>query len=733
MKEKKLFNVSKQIIEMNSLYQRLLSAKKFQEKSDIIDSSDVVSAFLTENPFLRGLLKQMDKVDQFLIKVLLAIGQGSVAFQGIEENGVSSDEIARFIFCLKELENFYEPIGGIFGYHLTVLKMIEAKEKAGARSYKESNVHYQEPEGVNLSIDNAATRQSIRWGLEHLGEVAEIYPLGGAGDRLNLKDEQTGQCLPVAQLQFCGRSLLEGMVRDVQGREFLYYKIFGKQIFTPLAIMTSHEKNNHERILQICRDNEWFGRDKSNFFFFIQNLVPMITIEGYWAMHGPLNPILKPGGHGVIWKVGLDEGLFEWLEYRSCQKAVVRQINNPAAGIDNGLLGLIGIGCHKKKKFGFASCSRLLNMPEGMDVLREKQLSKEYEYCITNVEYTEFEKQGIRDCPKSEGSPFSQFPANTNILFVDLQAIKPLIHRYPIPGALINMKTKVTCLSPDGEVVESYAGRLESTMQNIADYIVDRFPERLPQGYVDRLSTFLTYNDRKKTISVTKEAFVKGKSFLGTPEGCHFEMMQNYRDLLANYCHFHLPIERNEDAYLIFGPEVLIDFHPAVGMLYQVISQKIRRGSLAEGSEWNMEISEVEIVNLTLKGSVSIEADSVMGEKDSRGVLVYDSLKAGKCTLINATIENQGITPSSKNVFWKQQFVRKECLKIVIHGNGEFYAANVHFKGDMLFEVPDAHRMVVEEKNHQVIQNLYKIDAPTWMWRYAFDEDDRVVLERVSL
>jgi hypothetical protein len=46
--------------------------------------------------------------------------------------------------------------------------------------------------------------------------MGEIYPLGGAGDRLGLVDERSGECLPVAMLPYCGRTLLEGLIRDLQ-------------------------------------------------------------------------------------------------------------------------------------------------------------------------------------------------------------------------------------------------------------------------------------------------------------------------------------------------------------------------------------------------------------------------------------------------------------------------------------------------------------------------------------
>jgi len=43
-----------------------------------------------------------------------------------------------------------------------------------------------------------------------------MYPLGGSADRLGLVDPNSGECLPAAMLPFCGRTLLEGLIRDLQ-------------------------------------------------------------------------------------------------------------------------------------------------------------------------------------------------------------------------------------------------------------------------------------------------------------------------------------------------------------------------------------------------------------------------------------------------------------------------------------------------------------------------------------
>ena len=89
----------------------------------------------------------------------------------------------------------------------------------------------------------------------------------GAGDRLGLKCEHSGEGLPVAVLPYCGRPLLESLIRDVQAREYLYYKLHGVQQMTPIAIMTSDAKDNHRRVTEFIDQCGWFGRGKDSFRF----------------------------------------------------------------------------------------------------------------------------------------------------------------------------------------------------------------------------------------------------------------------------------------------------------------------------------------------------------------------------------------------------------------------------------------------------------------------------------
>lgn len=719
--------ISQQISVLEELHTQLHSAKSIEKKLEILSRQPHVVQFLQAIPKLNELIEEMPLSQQYVVKSVIAIGQGPIIFEGWSTLADQQEALEVLVENLLQLEQFYDTMGGIVGYQLMLLKLVVNK----AETSNKQHISYEKPQGPDISKNTENVKEAVRWGVEALRHMAEIFPLGGAGDRLNLQDEATGEHLPAAQLQFCGHTLLEGLIRDLQGREFLYYKLFEKQLMTPIAMMTSDEKNNNQRLMELCEQHEWFGRTRESFCLFRQPLVPMVTVDGEWVMLDRLKLHLKPGGHGALWKVAQDRDVFAWLEGQHRSKIIVRQINNPVAAIDNGLLSLAGIGTHNHKDFGFASCYRLLNTPEGMDVLKEVEVDGGYEYCITNIEYTEFKHWGIEDAPEKPGSEYSRFPSNTNILFADLKAIKKAVKVCPLPGILLNMKNRIE-FSLGGRKIEKLAGRLETTMQNIADFIVDKSESKLSTEDCNDLRTFLTYNDRRKTISVVKQAYEEGKTIVGTPEGCFFDLMQNHRDLLVNHCGMELPAAQDEKGFLANGPNFVVHFHPAFGVLYSVMSQKIRKGRIAEGSELVMEIAEADIVNLDLSGSLIIEADAVMGRKDQRGVTIYDSESCGKCTLINVKVRNEGYERTTPHEAWQNKIQRHESLRITLQGNGEFYAADVEFTGDMHFVVPRGHRLVVYHRGQEIAWHFEKITSATWKWDYTFDTSNNICLEKIK-
>lgn len=727
--DREMFALEGKVELLEPIVKALKASSSISEKLAIVSSQAVLDEFMNLPSDIRSFLAELNSECEFIIKVLLRIGQGSLLFDRTEPLENKFDLLKLLLAHLAEVEEFYAFMGGLTGYYCCVLKLLVAKQEDVL--LKPNNEHFLHHPGIDLHQDTLDKRRFIRTGIESLSSLAAILPVGGAGDRLDLRGEASGEALPAAYLPMGGRTLLEGLIRDFQSMEFLYCKFFDKQLTIPIAMMTSHEKNNDEHIASTCKENNYFGRPADSFRRFIQPLVPVITEKGGFSQSAPLVLKLKPGGHGVLWKLAAEEGVFKWFDTLGCKKLIVRQINNPVADTDGGILAFMGVGCKMDKAFGFASCDRLVNASEGMIVLCEKKGLSGFSYTTSNVEYTDFKAKGIQDAPKEKGSPYSSYPANTNILFADLKAIQMLVEEVAVPGMMINMKSKVPHIDKNGVVIEVYGGRLESMMQNISDSIVSHFSEKLAQDAVEKLRCYVTYGERKKVISVTKNRYDPDKSFLETPEGCFYDQMFNCRDLLTNFCQMEVPEMYSERDFISQGPSFIVRYHPALGPLYQIIAQKIQKGTLKEGAELILEVAELHCRGLTVDGSLCVMAENILGPLAEDGVIRY-SEQNGKCELKNVKVVNRGIDRGARNSYWKNKIARHEQLKIVLHGNAEFYAADVCFEGGKCIEVHAGTRMEVTMQNGKLEYRSYKIANPTWQWKYSFDEKDAIVLSAMS-
>ncbi len=641
---------------------------------------------LEKYPFLKPFLAGLSPECESAFKQMIAAGQADRVFSGMDAAALQSGALRELLSKLLEIDQFYRELGGIVGYQAKVLELLNAPE-----AKCESSSIYHSPYFIDMTEETEEVDRAISWGIEALPEMAEFYPLGGAADRLHLVDEATGTELPAAKLPFAGRTLLEGLIRDLQAREYVYYRIHGKQETTPIAVMTSHEKNNHAHVLQICESHRWFGRPRGSFRFFTQPLVPAVNERGEWCAADPLKPLLKPGGHGALWKLARDQGIFDWLASQNRKKTLVRQINNPIAGLDYGLLAFTGFGWKQRMIFGFASCPRLLQAAEGVNVLIERNQN---ELVLTNIEYCDFAKFGIEDRPLKEGEPYSRFSSNTNILFADLEGIAQAVAACPFPGLLMNMKT-ASYSTLAGEKREEKMGRLESTMQNIADVLVEPKNRDVP---LKTEKTFVTYNRRQKTISTAKKAFVSGKPAQETPENCFYDLLSAHRDLLSNHCGVLLPEERSFAEYLQKGPSFLFLYHPALGPLYSMIRKKIRGGRLAPGSELILEIAEASLADVDVDGSLQVIAEEPLGRTDENGILRYSSAPS-ECRLRDVYVVNRGVDWAHSSPYWKMELKRFESLRIILKGRSAFIAEGVRFSGDQEFVVEDGFEMRVSQKD----------------------------------
>jgi len=649
---------------MLELSDQLSKSTSIYEKNGLLDSHIKVREFLEAHSYLRPFFLGLSPECELALKQLIAIGQADRLFAGINETNIELDKLRDLLEKLVSIDHFYREIGGIAGYQATICELLKGRGEEG------SAAHYHSPNFVDITEETPFVKEAIEWGIDSMAEMGEIYPLGGAADRLHLVDQNTGVELPAAKLPFAGKSLLAHLIYDLEAREYLYTQKTGKKIVTPIAIMTSSEKNNSAHVLEIFEEANWFHRPKDSVRFFYQPLVPSVDENGNWCLLGPLRPLLKPGGHGAIWKLARDGGILNWFEKLGRKKALIRQINNPLAGLDYGLLAFTGYGCKKEKIFGFASCPRLLEAAEGVNVVVEKG----NEIVLTNIEYCDFAKFGIEDRPLKEGEPFSKFSSNTNILFADLKAISSAVETCPFPGLLINLK-KTSYTLASGEKKEGLVARLESTMQNIADVFV----EEKGEGFSTQ-NTFVTYNKRNKTISTAKKAFVPGGPLKETPENCFYDLIMARRELLLK-CGVSLPPPYSKDEYLEKGPDCLFLYHPVLGPLYSTIAQKISGGKFSLGSELIVEMVHFKAVNLNLSGSLQVIAENPMGES--------------LCILENVSIVNKGVDWASSSPFWKMEKKNLESVKIILKGTSSFIARNVQLEGGSTYVVQDGEELLL--------------------------------------
>ncbi|CAN6587679.1 unnamed protein product [Malus baccata var. baccata] len=795
------FDFHQELSRLKSLRSRLADCDSLRAKLRVIDGDSRVKRFFNSgsNGGFSAALGSLNLSSEelFLFKCLVAAGQEHVLGWGLQfddgevETAMSSvksalyalvamiekldvndegsgmkigdlalndedfKDLKKLLKNLGEIEQFYNCIGGIIGYQITVLEIlaqsrVEMQTANWAKSIQEQMecqfLEIHAPSGLDLSQNAEYASQAAIWGIQGLPDLGEIYPLGGSADRLGLVDPETGECLPAAMLPYCGRTLLEGLIRDLQAREFLYFKIYGKQCITPVAIMTSSAKNNHEHITSLCEKLEWFRRGRSSFQLFEQPLVPAIGAEnGQWIITKPFAPVCKPGGHGVIWKLAYDKGIFKWFYDHGRKGATVRQVSNVVAATDLTLLALAGIGLHHGKKLGFASCKRNLGATEGINVLTEKKnLDGRWAYGLSCIEYTEFDKFGIADGPRSRNRLQAEFPANTNILYVDLpsaESVGSSKSGNSLPGMVLNVKKPITFVDQFGKQHSVSGGRLECTMQNIADSFLNTCPSRCYKGIEDKLDTFIVYNERRRvTSSAKRKRRHAEKSLHQTPDGSLLDILRNAHDLLSQ-CDIELPEIGSNEKYQGSGPPFLVLLHPALGPLWEVTRQKFYGGSVSEGSELQVEVAEFLWRNVQLDGSLIVEADNVMGstriDQNGEPILQYGH-RCGRCKLQNVKVLNDGINWNFEdNVYWKHDVQRLEACKVVLHGNAEFEATDVILQGNQTFEVPNGYKMKITAGDSGLAARLDPIeqnmmDSGSWFWEYRI-KGTHIQLELVEL
>ena len=674
-----------------------------EKKISFLYSLIEIKDFFLKQKKLKKKIQTFSREDQIIFLYFIVSGQAVRLFSEVSSDDIETQKLQNVLPILRDLENFYSMIGGILGYQITILRIL--LEESFPTEYE-----LFPPKGIDISECSSEVNSYIIEGVMQQNIFAEIYPIGGIGDRFKCSSLSAEKSVPTARVPFLGRTLLEGLIRDLQGKEYLYYLITGKQLITPIILMTS-EEDNHSHIFNICRENQFFGRTEEKIFFLSQPLVPTFTKWGCWCLKNETTFLCKPGGHGAIWKLALDSGGFSWLQKMGRKKILIRQINNPIAGCDYGILAFAGIGASKNASFGFASCLRQIKTKEGVNVIKySHRLQKNILSCI---EYCDFEKYQMSDTAVNPNSIYSSFPSNSNIIFGDIETLQIATREMPYPNFIINFKED-THFAPGKNPVTEKIARLESTMQHISEAPI----------IVNSNTTYLTLHDRKKTISAVKRYQQEEDDSLETVEGGFRDLLHNNLLLLQNHCNWKLEFSLCEN--LNFSPTIFL-YHPGLGPLYSIISQKLTSGILYKKSELQLEIAEIFMDKISIEGSLIIKAKNIMGHwKDKK---INFSSKVGKCVFQNVQIKNKGIDYSANNIFWKNSISRTELCYIELEGNSLFIAQDIVIEGNQHIFVPDGKKMIARPVAGGVSYHITPLlTEEEKLWDVQIDRDVSITL-----
>lgn len=640
-----------------------------------------------------------------------------------------------FIECMSillEVDRFYESIGGLVGYHVAVITNIYRNQNHLPLNQDAPFIEFMSPPYLDMREKSAEYWHNVYSGVHSLGLITEFHAVGGAGDRLNLIDPTTCEPKPAANLIIFGKSLLEWLFDDIDGREYFSWQVTSKRVTIPVVLMTSLEKKNDIEIESLCIANNWFSRDPETVFRVIQPLAPLVDTDGYLVAKEYFQPALKPGGHGVIWKIAEDFGVYERLQKEKISSILVRQINNPLSGMDGALLALPGQGIREKKVFGFASCPMKEGFHEGLNVLQKRVDGPLIEYSLSNIEYVVFET-----LKKSDPEIFSgACPANVNLLYADIDAIVKASHNTPFPGLIVNMKNEVDAIDEHGSNSPKKAARLESTMQNISEEF--RLMLQDQEGpLVDMLPSFIQLYDRIQILSVTKRAFHStSDSFHETPISFMYDWVLSTRILLNSFCSTTLPDSRGSiTEFLRLGPEFLFTFHPSLGPLWEVIGQKIMRNRIAEGTALHVGLSEIFMADCLIDGTLSMRA--LLPVQQQIGLN-----RRPKVYLQNVRIINDArVLPKNCGFVDVIQLIQRGVsqdtgCQIVLEGSAQIWAENITISGPFSLYVPDKMRAVLEQEGEDKVTVIFEPitdSKKNWDYTLSWKSGEKPIYRRCEV
>ena len=176
------------------------------------------------------------------------------------------------------------------------------------------------------------------------GRVAALLVAGGQGSRLGY-DGPKG-CYPVGPIS--GAPLFYFHARKILARSIRY----GAPI--PFYVMTS-EANNAATVA-CFEENDYFGLDPENVFFFTQGMWPGMTKDGKVILDAPGHIFMSPDGHGGLLAALKRSGALADMKKRGIKSVFFFQVDNPLVEIADP--AFIGHHVLEKSEYSLKLCAK---------------------------------------------------------------------------------------------------------------------------------------------------------------------------------------------------------------------------------------------------------------------------------------------------------------------------------------------------------------------------------------
>ena len=341
-------------------------------------------------------------------------------------------------------------------------------------------------------LKGKAYASAVAAGMKELsaGRVAVLLVAGGQGSRLGFEGPKGAY--PIGPIT--DNPLFYFHARKVLAKTLEY----GKTV--PLYIMTSEA--NYDATVACFKENDWFGLDSKDIFFFKQGMWPGMTADGKIILDEPGHVFMSPDGHGGLLAALRNSGALADMKKRGVKSVFFFQVDNPLVEIADE--AFIGYHVQNKSEYSLKLCAK-------RDPFEKVGMPMKFGDSFKMVEYTEMTDEQCTRKGKDGNLYFLYGSPAIHVFdraFLDREAMKPMpLHLAHKKIAMVN----------DKGVVEKPA---EPNGYKFEKFIFDILPDA-------KKVAFLAF-DQKDEFSPVKNA--QGAD---SPATCKADMQAKWRRQLA--------------------------------------------------------------------------------------------------------------------------------------------------------------------------------------------------------